>query len=355
MRRTVLTILVLFVVVSLNAGTIFAKPKEDTQAVVPLEQWERNERVDKKVYKIADELEYICKKNNDDYEAVCWSPTASKLYFDLGKVMKKYGEYALPPIYEIAKDKKRSIILRILMSDALADSKNPGGVRAVIGFLLDKGESERFRVNAADMLGRIKDTTATTALIETMEDKNNPEKVRWEAAHSFVFIHDERAVQPLLRNLENDPSIEVKKISISALGAIGKSTGNKDMVPKLLEIVKGEENNPLKYFAISALGAMKEERILPLLIERVEKKKMLNIDVVIWALGNIGGPKAKKALLNLLMNDNEGIRFDAAKALIKMRDKSVIPEIEKILPTLEVYHRNMVSDSLSKLREMNNK
>jgi HEAT repeat protein len=53
-----------------------------------------------------------------------------------------------------------------------------------------------------------------------------------------------------------------------------------------------------------------------------------------------------------LLNDkDESVRFDAAKALLKIGDKSAISEVEKVLPTLEVYQRNMLSDSLRKIKE----
>jgi len=331
--------------------------------IIPLEKWERNKKVDDKVYKIADELEEICEKNNNSYEAICWSPTAVELKFKLEEMANKNPREALPPMYEIARDRKRSVLLRRLMIENLGYSKKPACVQALIDFLLDKSEDEQIRYDAAELLGRIiKDTTATTALIETMEDRNNPEKVRWEAAHAFVFMNDERAVKSLLDNVESDPSLEVKRISISALGAIGGETNNREMVKPLLEIVeKGEkvekeasnyfEIKTLQYHAISSLGAMKEESVIPLLIKKVESKDKANLDVVVWALGNIGGAKAQNTLLKLLNHENEGVRFNAAKALLKMDDKSVVSDIEKVLPTLENYHRNMITDSLQKFKE----
>jgi len=332
---------------------------DENEGVVPLEKWERDKRVDDKVYKIADELEEICEKNNNNYEAIGWSMSAARLVGEL----KELGKDALLAIYDVAEDTSRNELLRILMTERLAFSYEPAVTKPLMNFLTDKNESERMRVNVAELLGRIlKDTTATAVLIETMEDRSNPEKVRWEAAHAFVFMNDERAVKPLLDNVESDPSLEVKRISISALGAIGRETNNREMVNPLLEIVeKGEkvekrasdysEIKTLQYHAISALGAMKEERVMPLLIKKVESKDKANLDVVVWALGNIGGAKAQNTLLKLLNHENEGVRFDAAKALLKIGDSSIVPEVEKVLPTLEVYQRNMLSDSLQKFKE----
>ena len=339
--------------------TTNAESSVDRGSVIPLEKWERNKRVDDKVYKIADELEEICEKNNNNYEAIGWSMSAARLVGEL----KELGDDALPAIYDVAKDTSRNELLRILMTERLAFSYEPAVTKPLMNFLTDKNESERMRVNVAELLGRIlKDSTSAPALIKIMEDKSNPESVRAQAAHAFVFIDDERAVKPLLDNVESDPSLDVKRISISALGAIGRDTDNREMVNPLLAIVeKGEkvqkgandysEIKTLQYHAISSLGAMKEEKVVPLLSKKVKSEDKSNLYVAIWALGNIGGSEAQGILLQLLKDKDKGTRFDAAKALLKMDDKSIVPEVENVLPTLEVYQRNMLSDSLQKFKE----
>ena len=339
--------------------TTNAESSVDRGSVIPLEKWERNKRVDDKVYKIADELEEICEKNNNNYEAIGWSMSAARLVGEL----KELGDDALPAIYDVAKDTSRNELLRILMTERLAFSYEPAVTKPLMNFLTDKNESERMRVNVAELLGRIlKDSTSAPALIEIMEDKSNPESVRAQAAHAFVFIDDERAVKPLLDNVESDPSLDVKRISISALGAIGRDTDNREMVNPLLGIVdNGEkvekgandysEKKTLQYHAISSLGAMKEEKVVPLLSKKVKSEDKSNLYVAIWALGNIGGSEAQGILLQLLKDKDKGTRFDAAKALLKMDDKSIVPEVENVLPTLEVYQRNMLSDSLQKFKE----
>jgi len=317
--------------------------------IIPLENWERDKEIDKEVYKIANELEKWCERAKGDYEAIGWNLTAVRLI----KKLDELGKDALPASYEIAKDRNRNELLRILMIEGLGASREPAVTSPLVNFLMDKSESERIRVNVADWLGRIKDTTATTALIGTMEDKSNPEKVRWEAAHAFVFIYDERAVEPLLDNVKLDPSLDVKRISISALGAIGRETDNREMVKPLLEIVEKGDNKILQYHAISSLGAMKEEKVIPLLSEIVNSEKKPNLSVTIWALGNIGDSEAKKLLLNITIDKKieDWIRFGAAKALIKTKDKSVIPKLSEALISFEdEYLKRMLSDSLEGLK-----
>jgi len=347
-RKVSLFVLLLIVSSLMSAARLDESARNDT-LMIPLEEWERDEKVDKEVKEIAEKLEKICERCKGDYEAVGWSPVAARLVGQL----KDLGKSALPAILDVAKDTSRNVELRRIMVSELGFSYNPAVTVPLIKFLLDKGEEPLLRYNAADLLGRIlKDTTATSALIETMEDKRNPEKIRWEAAHAFVFIHDERSIQPLLKIVKSDSSTEIKRISISALGLIGKNTGNKKMVPNLLEIVRSSENWKLQYQAISALGAMKEEKVIPIIERKIKKDEKVNLHVAIWALGNIGGAKAKNLLLDFLKHKNEPTRFDAAQALLKMGDKSVIPEIEKAISEFgDKGYKRMLSDSLKKLKE----
>ena len=267
------------------------------------------------------------------------------------------GEKALPEMLRQIKNKSLHSNLRFDMISHLGyfgyvRKKYLKEVIDSLGkMLLDKSEDPSVRNGICGYFFEVvKDTHATSYLIQVMEDKSNPERVRWWAAHAFVFIPDERAVKPLLKNLDEDPSMEVKKISISALGAIGRKTGNKDMVPKLMGIVEDKGRNPLRYFAISALGAMKEDRLVPLLTQSIKNKDKRDFDVVIWALGNIGTPECKEALLQLLKDEDEGVRYDAALSLLKMRDKSVIPAIESVIPTFNSSgFRKVISDSLNNL------
>ena len=339
---------IMFLVLMLNVFFLSGESLSE----LPIDKWPRDRRIDKQVKRLAKKIEFHCKLVKGDYGAFGWDIVGVKLLYKLGDLLEKYPEKVIPSLYDIAMDRGRDRLLRNFMWEGLIiNAKEKACIRAAGEFINNKTEDEYLRANVAELLGKAKDTSATPYLIQVMEDKSNPERVRWCAAHAFVFIPDERAVKPLLKNLDEDPSMEVKKISISALGAIGRKTGNKDMVPKLMGIVEDKERNPLRYFAISALGAMKEDRLVPLLTQSIKNKDKRDFDVVIWALGNIGTPECKEALLQLLKDEDESIRFFAAKAIIKTGDKEAISEVERSLERFSSGHREVIGKALKEAKK----
>ena len=319
---------------------------DENQGVVPLEKWERNKRVDQEVYKIADELEEICEKNNNSYEAIGWSMSAARLVGEL----KELGKDALPAIYDVTKDTSRNVNLRRVMMSELGFSKEQAVIRPLIDFLLNKSEDASLRYNAADLLGRIlKDTTATTAMIKTMEDKNNPSEIRAKAASAFVSIHDKKAIPNLLMLL-SDSSKDVRAMAAWSIGSNAYFFKDTKVTVPLIEALSREKTDVVRIKIIGALSVTDDKRAVTTLSNLI-KSRGSNYNYAIKCISNLKYPESIEVLKELLKDDNERIRFDAAKALLKMGDKSVASDIEKVLPTLENYHRNMISDSLQKFKE----
>ena len=319
---------------------------------LPIDKWPRDKEIDDKVKQIVKRMDWWAKKT-EGLDALGWN-----IFFcRLGEKLMKIGIKGLPYMLESVRDEhldwetRVTIVSNIPYMEGI-DTLHRVVISALGEILLDKRINESVRAGICSYcLEKLKDTSATPYLIQVMEDKSNPERVRWCAAHAFVFIPDERAVKPLLKNLDEDPSMEVKKISISALGAIGRKTGNKAMVPKLMGIVEDKGRNPLRYFAISALGAMKEDRLVPLLTQSIKNKDKRDFDVVIWALGNIGTPECKEVLLQLLKDEDESIRFNAANALIKTGDKGAISEVERSLERFSSGYREVIGKALKEAKK----
>ena len=350
MKGKVLVIVFLVVGASLmNAARYDEKTKPDTQ-ILPLEEWKRDERVDREVYKIADELEKVCIMYKDDPEAIGWSPVAEKLVYKI----KGLGESALPPILDVAKDKSRNVELRKIMMSELGFSYNPAVTEPLINFLLNKAEDESIRYNAADLLGRIlKDTTATEVLIETIEDESNPENLRIKSASSFISIRDKRAIPHLIKIVQNETNEDIKAMGTAALGSNAYAFKDTSITPLIIDLLRNEKNSTVKMMQIECLGclgSLGDKRVLVPLIDLLESRDS-NFRDAIKALGNIGEPEAKEALIGLLKDKSESIRFNTTKALIKMGDKSVIPEIEKVLQTLNENHRRMIDKTLDSLKK----
>jgi len=350
MKGKVLVIVFLVVGASLMGVTRYdEKTKPDTQ-ILPLEEWERDEKVDEEVKEIAEKLEKICERCKGDYEAVGWSPVAARLVGQL----KDLGKSALPAILDVAKDTSRDVELRRIMVSELGFSYNPAVTVPLIKFLLDKGEESLLRYNAADLLGRIlKDTTATSALIETMEDKGNPENLRIKCASSFISIRDKRAVPHLIEIVQNETNEDIKAMGTAALGSNAYAFKDTSITPLIIDLLRKEKNSMVRMMQIECLGclgSLGDKRVLVPLIDLLESRDS-NFRDAIKALGNIGEPEAKKALIGLLKDKSESIRFNATKALIKIGDKSVITEIEKVLQTLNENHRRMIDKTLDRLKK----
>jgi len=319
-----------------------------SEEIIPLEKWERDKEIDKEVYKIANELEEICKKSKGDYEAIGWNMSAARLVGEL----KDLGKDALPAIYDVAKDTSRNVKLRKIMMSELGFSKELAVIGPLIDFLLNKSEDTFLRYNAADLLGRIlKNTTATPALIKTMEDKSNPSEIRSKAAWAIFSIRDKRAIAPLLEIVQTESDEKVRRAAIAALGSNAYAFKDTSVTPIIIKVIKEEKSSSVRmmgYECLGTIGALGDDRAVSALVD-VLKTEGPNY-YIIKALGISKSYKAKQVLKELLSHKDESVRFDAAKALLKIGDKSVISEIEKVLPTLEVYQQNMISDSLQKFK-----
>jgi len=324
----------------------------ETKGIIPLENWERNEKIDSKVYKIANELEKICEKSKGDYEAIGWNMSAARLV----KQLKDLGKDALPAIYDVAKDTSRNVKLRKIMMSELGFSKELAVIGPLIDFLLNKSEDTFLRYNAVDLLGRIlKNTTATPALIKTMEDKSNPSEIRSKAAWAIFSIRDKRAIAPLLEIVQTESDEKVRRAAIAALGSNAYAFKDTSVTPIIIKVVKEEKSSSVRmmgYECLGTIGALGDDRAVSALVD-VLKTEGPNY-YIIKALGISKSYKAKQVLKELLSHKDESVRFEAAKALLVTEDKSVIPEVEKSVSEFKNEgFKRVISNSMEELKKSN--
>jgi len=326
MLKNRMVVLTLFLEVNLVAGYISANAS-DLHSSLPLEKWPTNAKVDREVDQLVEEMDKMSRETVE-LEGL---PVA---FDNLCNGILKIGIPGLPETIKQIENRDRDWKTRLTLISLIPylrdiDSVKGAIIQPLANILLDKSNDIMVRTAVCTYgFSKLKDTAATEALIETMEDKSNPEDVRYSAAHAFVFLHDERAVQPLLNVVDSDISVDVRKIAVAALGAIGRETSNREMIQPLLEIAK-DRSDPVRTNAISALGAMKAEEALPLILEIAKGKQGYDRHVAIWSLGNIGGHKAKRVLFDIARSDrDEWARVDAIKALIDMGDESIKEQIQ---------------------------
>ena len=164
--------------------------------------------------------------------------------------------------------------------------------------------------------------------------------VRREAVVTLGEMGDERCVEPVVRALR-DGDWQVREAAIEACGMIGS--------PCAEPLIKLLRDWDVRRTIISALGKIKDERVLdplihqlrsdefyeiatealaelgkpavPKLIEALKDRDQITRKQAVSALGRIGDPEAVDALIGMLKNPDWEIRLYAAAALEKIGDE----------------------------------
>jgi HEAT repeat protein len=124
--------------------------------------------------------------------------------------------------------------------------------------------------------------------------------------------------------------------------------------PKALEpLVKAvqDENKSVRWAALEALGDLGDRRALPTILQYLKKKEPYNWGrrVAANALGNLKGPGAVEALIELLKEDDPYVRRNAAMALGKLKDERAIPPLIELLKDGNEWLRKSVQGILVKM------
>lgn len=135
--------------------------------------------------------------------------------------------------------------------------------------------------------------------------------VRLEAAKLAKRVNDPQlaaALTPLL----DDGSQDIRLNAAIALAHIGTA----EEVPALIAAL-GDESRDVRLSAVDALGRIQDDRAVPSLLAMLDTEK--EPYSVIWALGNIGSDQSLDALTPMLDGDNRYVRYQARRALLKIR------------------------------------
>jgi len=126
---------------------------------------------------------------------------------------------------------------------------------------------------------------------------------------------EKKAVSIMVESLSGAKTSEDIQLSIlKAMGELGKRT--EVPVSPLIEGLK-DGNPQIRLQAVESLGKIKNERSVPALIQLL--KSETDKYPVIWALGEIGDKSAVPALNRLLASRDKYVRYNANKALSKIR------------------------------------
>jgi len=204
--------------------------------------------------------------------------------------------------------------------EGLWEDERPDLVRPLL-WLLTSDPSAAVRAAAAASLGRFVylaecdalrpelAEAVRTALHETAESPSEDIEVVRRAVESLAYINDEAVRRLIDRTYEHsDP-----RMRQSAVFAMGRSADR-----LWAEIVLEEVRSPLPAMrreAARACGEMELQRAVEPLAELVEDLDREVQGVAVWALGQIGGKRARQVLERCLQSEDATLAEEASEAL----------------------------------------
>ncbi len=164
-------------------------------------------------------------------------------------------------------------------------------------------------------------------LVKLLQDTN--EEVRNFAAVMLGDIGNRKAVEPLIKAL-SDQDLNVCHSAAEALGKIG----DRSALFPLMELLKGDFW--VQFSAIGAIGAMRDYRAVPQLLELLDNEVLT--EPVVQALGEICDPRALYPLGKILPTVNKGLAGQIARTIL-LTYSSVNDSI-KFKNTLSEFHQS---------------
>jgi len=192
---------------------------------------------------------------------------------------------------------------------------------------------------AIDNLKEIGDKKAEPALIKAFSEFANKPEYRERIAEIFRKWGTKGAVKPMLAAIDftvgpNKDGRKAKRTNranqkiATALGVLG----DKSAVQSLMRLVKTTREANVRRAAIRALGKLKATEAVDELLGLSEDKnthKIIRMNAV-YALGEIGDPKAVDSLILSLYREKAFFFFQAGLALVKIGE----PAIEPLVATM---------------------
>ena len=126
---------------------------------------------------------------------------------------------------------------------------------------------------------------------------------------------------------------------------LSKMLSNPKMIPKddlfanelitTFEYSSNDRDERIRQYLAIAMGATKDERYAPTLIEAIQSSDVGVIQACAFALGNIGSAEAIEPLTELLDEPDPQVRLHSVIALGKIGGQAIIPYLKKMLADIE--------------------
>ena len=198
------------------------------------------------------------------------------------------------------------------------------------------------RKSAINQILTIKDKSIKQSLGEKLIEviKNEADlEVKVKAITVIGEIKVNKALPTLITLLNNEPD-DVTVASVYAIKRIGDSSAKTDLIAKLKQ-QKLDNNTNLTEALIDTLGDFKAAELSAYATEAIKSTKTHQIirELFVLFLGRIESKEPKNILLELLNDEdeNEQIRAFAANSLANLKITEAIPDIEKVVQTIDSY------------------
>lgn len=160
-------------------------------------------------------------------------------------------------------------------------------------------DNEEVRVKAITVLSALHDKAAYYIFVRSLSDYSD--LVRDAAVDALSTFLSKESTLYLSRQLVTEKEVYIKRKIIKALIA-AKNAGD---IRGLQHLVHNEENNSLRIYAVYALGAIRDERTIPLIIESLGDEDFRVRAEAAAALSQFKGKNAVIPLLEYYSKENE--------------------------------------------------
>jgi len=101
------------------------------------------------------------------------------------------------------------------------------------------------------------------------------------------------------------------------------------------EYSSNDRDERIRQYLAIAMGATKDERYVPTLIDAIQSSDIGVVQACAYALGNIGSTEAIEPLTELLDEPDPQVRLHSVIALGKIGGQTVVPYLKKMLTDIE--------------------
>jgi HEAT repeat protein len=190
--------------------------------------------------------------------------------------------------------------------------------------LLDDPEPEA-RASACSALGHFTGDVVFEQLIEHLRREESP-MVRLKAARALGHLGDGRAFDLLLQTMQQDPNWLVRGAAASSLARIDEQRAVEPLLAalSLKDAPPPEDEGKIRRVTEQMLDAGCEPMKTTREYSEWDQEREHFLTNVVYALTNLGEPRALEPVIEMLNDENPAIRRVAARTLGNLRDQRAV-------------------------------